>query len=286
MTASFTSEWFEKEFCCTPPNNFKHTISNSSFGQKRTAKHKALVFLSGRKVYKGPYSLKQIKKLVLVLFRHQVLENVFNDNLPKNLQIFRFDDQYYFEMDHITYENDFNWQEESCEMLGFENEKHIVTKESQCIMELSTYLKQDHEKIQFQVVWSGFWHFVHRYLLGIGDASLRNVLVDVSNENHVVYGIDYEDNRGNEPQQQSELFELLTNKRWSKQHKDVFQNMLCESKETIFSQLEILFKPIFIECQQIITYIEEYSLQNDISIEMIRKRTMLLINSLEFFYKK
>lgn len=277
-----------EQCCCKPPADFNDTISNSSLGQKRTAKHKPLVFLNGTKVYKGPYSPKNIKKIVLILFRHEILQSVFRDNVPHNLKLFEFEKKFYFEMDHIAAGSlktrNHDWITEEHFILGYEDKRNIVSKESQGIMEYSNYLKQN-KNIQFGTMWGGFWHFVYRYLLGIGDASLRNVLVDVSTKNHMYYGIDYEDNRGDEPQEGSGLFELLTNKKWSKQHKDILIKMLKDSEQFVEQQLKNITDIIFTNIYHIEQIVEKYNLEEHINIQIIEKRTILLVNAFKSFYK-
>jgi len=100
----------------------------------------------------------------------------------------------------------------------------IADKSKQSLIELSVYLRMPER--QSQAIFAAVRHFAHRYVCSpiVGDAALRNVLIDVSDaqQEHRAIGIDYEEDRtGDDSQRRAEVeqgfFAMLRNgKKWAR----------------------------------------------------------------------
>lgn len=82
-------------------------------------------------------------------------------------------------------------------ILGMQELQKVVDKKSQSIEEFNIYLTRKKENIQQNIVLESIKHFINRAICDpiVGDAALRNILIDVSKSVHRAVNIDFEEDR-------------------------------------------------------------------------------------------
>ena len=225
-------------------------------GQKRTSAHKALVYLLPEEkgiVYKGPYLWPQkAQMLAQTLFRFELFGNLWRNgcSICGPFQLLRFPNkQLFLRMAHVSLREDnaeASWNGKSEVILGEEQQRIVVSKESQGIMELSLYLAQPRSFQQDRVLVDALFHFMHRFICDpvVGDAALRNVLVCVSEPTHRAVGIDFEENRtgGEEKRKREEsggLFAMICGgKLWNRDALRALEAALRRNNARVLTHLE------------------------------------------------
>lgn len=225
--------------------------ATAPLGQKRTSRHKPLVFLcaDGTTVLKGPYVMPHATgKLKHMQFRARLFE-LWGDRVSAPLRFVRSSadsSEVYVEMRHVSSDKQpRDWETSDVYILGLDKTRQIVTKASQGVREFSDYVTQPHASDS--VVIAALVHYAHRFICDpiVGDASLRNVLVVDISGTETAIGIDFEDNRtGNVDKRREEeaggLWAMLSGgKRWAKASiavcEGVMRRNLVEFKSRIMS---------------------------------------------------
>jgi hypothetical protein len=240
--------------------------------QKRTSQSKALVYLLPEQptmVYKGPFAWPaKCAMIAQTLFRFELFENVWKNGCAVSgpIELIRFsNDHVFFRMPHVSrnyFAKPLNERLVGTPqtILGEEKARTVVTKESQGLMEFSTYLKQPVAFQHEQVLIDALYHFIQRRICDpiVGDAALRNVLVCLDGDEHYAVGIDWEENRtGGDEQRAAEkakgIFGLLCGgKLWGKDVVRVLESVLNRNRESILSVLEYDVGARWAEVEQLI----------------------------------
>ena len=266
--------------------------------QKRTSAHKALVYISRNNpsvIYKGPYSLKKKEEMIAqTLFRRELFQNVWKNgcNVCGPIEVVQFEgdeENVFLKMPHICHENQLfdqktDWKTTLTNVLGEEDEKAVVSKESQGIVELSFYLLQPKNLTQEEVVVRSLIHFIHRYICDpvVGDAALRNVLIAIHADVHMAFGIDFEENRtGDDNKRELEkkggFFDMLSGgKRWNSTALDVLRDVLKKNNERIINYIEKDIETCWPEVERLIL---SHKMTN-VSVEKMRVRCSDILNAI------
>lgn len=179
-------------------------LKRSFLGQKRTAKHKPLVFIDpvSKRVFKGPYKHgADDARVRRAAFRSALFGDAWKGNVCRYRKLvsacgpcMALPFEYYIEFKHVTgIVPRIGGQRTN--ILGLEKPAIVLDKASQRFSELSMALDSTTD-IADAVLAAAFVHYVHCYVCDpiVGDASLRNVLVTHARGGGAV-GIDFEDNR-------------------------------------------------------------------------------------------
>jgi hypothetical protein len=257
-------------------------------GQKRTSMSKGVVYLLPRLpnvVYKGPFAWPQKAEMIsLTLFRAALFGHVWSGGCrvvsPKVVQFGRTG-QVYFRMKNVaptsSLPSDLKWVGTKQVILGFDEERVVIDKKSQGIMELSTYLDQPAAFQQDDVLRDALIHFIHRYISSpiVGDAAVRNVLVNVSSLYHIAYGIDFEENRTGgaeqrEAEEKGDLFHMICGgKKWNRKYMDILMAALRRKYWLILDHLE---KDISKNWDAVQRLVEKHKLTEIVSIPSMKSR--------------
>jgi len=169
-------------------------------GQRATGLGKGIVYII-KDWEEGKFVVKSVASYgiaALVNLRTQII-SLWRGSTPVPTHFFeRTDGQLYFTMPNVADPSTFRHPGRSAEAFAMINEagssRYIVDKESQSLQEFSQFLKSasltNHQSNR--VIAEAALLFFYRYLLGVGDPALRNVLVRCSD--HRVFVIDFEEN--------------------------------------------------------------------------------------------
>lgn len=265
--------------------------ATAPLGQNRTSRYKPLVMLCEDKstVLKGPYSLPTaVDKLKHMQFRAKLFE-LWGDKVAPPLRFVRTAEDHpevYIVMRHIAAGDAAKeWSSTEGPILGLDEKRQVVTKESQGIQEFSEYTKGS--TVADDVVLAALLHYVHRFVCDpiVGDAALRNVLVVNVDGNPTAIGIDFEDNRTGDSEKRREeeaagLFAMLSGgKRWAKSVTENFERAIRRN----FDEFKARIYSICSTWPEVAKLVVDAKLHNDITIGRMQSRHVAILRSLERF---
>ncbi len=261
------------------------------YAQKRTSLHKPLVSLCEDKttVLKGPYYVpNETGRLKHMLFRAKLFE-LWGDKVAAPTRFVRRDESHYAAyavMRHVAADNAAReWTSTPEVILGCDNPRQVVTKESQGIQEFSEYMKGS--TAADSVVLAALWHYVHRFVCDpiVGDAALRNVLVVNVGGNPTAIGIDFEDNRTGDAEKRRDeedagFFAMLSGgKRWAKSVIENFERVIRRN----FDAFKAHIYSIGSTWPEVAKLVVDAKLHNDITIGRMQSRHVAILRSLDRF---
>ncbi|EFC38389.1 predicted protein [Naegleria gruberi] len=257
-------------------------ILECPIGQTPTSSSKKKVYITSEYVFKGPYSQTNEKDMVNIR-KIQFRTNLLNTEIGlSNILIptvvkFESDSNYYLR--YIRIGSDMT--DSDIKDKGENLNKHNIVKDRKCLgISLATEYFKTQEDISSKIYESISTDFIGRYILGIGDVHLNNVIVNLdSNE---AFGIDLDENRQTIPTaKKSKFTELLFVKSPGKKVKELFDNYVKKNKKTLKGMVDKFKNETFEEKLKL--YREKFGVDesNCPSIEEIHTRCEALLHHLK-----
>lgn len=246
------------------PDDILNKLKTVPYGQKPTSLYKPIVYMFPDFVIKGPYKHHRYQQVVLTEFRREVF-NFWGDITSGPFTYFMNGTDIYMQMPIICDKNTNGKTlvSEETKVLGRDVPVSIADKDQYGIIELHKYLESNPNDLE--IAYKAMLHYLHRYLIDpiVGDAALRNVLV----VNKKVIGIDFEENRGNTPENADTIKLLSGGSRWGAKYTKIFSECL-KSPDRFREHLKFIEDNI----SHVDDLINKYSLRNVSKIENILKR--------------
>jgi len=283
-------QFIESKFI-TESDSVLRSLEVAPVGQKKTSKNKALVYLLPGVVYKGPFAWPDKAPMIAqTLFRRKLFSMIWAGGCLTSgpFEMVRFaNGQLFMKMPHVSARlTSAGWAGSQQPILGEANTKLVIDKPSQGLLEFSDYMQRSDDFRQNTVLIDAVRHFVHRYICDpiVGDAAPRNVLVDISGERHVAYGIDFEENRtGGDKhralEKESGFFAMICGgKMWSKDYLYLLEATLRREKLCVLNHLKFEVNPNWENVERLIV---AHSLSHVVSTARMKERCAAIVAALE-----
>lgn len=175
-------------------------IANAPLAQTPTGNAKKFIYVTSRKVYKGPYKVNLEKDVSIIqrtLYRVYRMKHVWGDSILIEHELVHDakNNILYFCMDNIGNQDPELWTvEEKILSTHAKESVDVLTRKSSGVLQMSKMIQSPIFEL---AATRAVIDLAARYLIGAGDAHLANIIC--SEDGNIVVGVDIEDDRGNMP---------------------------------------------------------------------------------------